>query len=105
MYQVSKFDKVKIVSICVHFWDGSDTLGEYNGAWGDCRTETCKGRVNKEVERSKGLTILHLETRPILCYQKFAFDVKEAELLYCRYHEDLCVYAYLQHEDGKSFYN
>ena len=28
---------------------------------------------------------------------------QEAELLYCRYHEDLCVYAYLQHEDGEKF--
>jgi len=69
-------------------WCATETndAGDFNHEWGHCDHDTCK------------------ETRPIRCFQKFAFNlVNEAELLYCRYNEDICVYAYLQHEDGQHY--
>ena len=42
------------------------------------------------------------ETRPIQCYKKLPhLDKDEAQLQYCKFTEDLCVYAELMHEDGE----
>jgi len=58
-----------------------DGDGEYYGPWGNC-DRNCK------------------EERPIKCYQKLAEEDGEPDLRYCRYTDDLCVYAFLKHEDG-----
>ena len=44
------------------------------------------------------------ESRPIRCYHKLSSDPaeEEAELLFCRYTDDICVYAWLRHEDGEA---
>ena len=41
------------------------------------------------------------EERPIRCYHKLAHEDQEPELLYCGYHDDICVHATLKHEDGE----
>ena len=49
------------------------------------------------------LILVFAESRPIRCYHKLASDPaeEEAELLFCRYTDDICVYAWLRHEDGE----
>ena len=42
------------------------------------------------------------ETRPIQCYKKLPnLDEEEAQLQFCRFTDDICVYAELTHEDGQ----
>ena len=41
------------------------------------------------------------EERPIRCYHKLAHEDQAPELLYCGYHDDICVHATLKHEDGE----
>lgn len=46
--------------------------------------------------------VMHVaEERPIRCYRKLAHEDQEPELLYCGYHDDICVHATLKHEDGE----
>ena len=53
------------------------------------------------------LILIFAESRPIRCYHKLASDPaeEEAELLFCRYTDDICVYAWLRHEDGEGSRN
>ena len=50
------------------------------------------------------MILMFPESRPIRCYHKLSSDPaeEEAELLFCRYTDDICVYAWLRHEDGEA---
>ena len=51
--------------------------------------------------KSTNLVMHVAEERPIRCYRKLAHEDQEPELLYCGYHDDICVHATLKHEDGE----
>ena len=71
------------------------------GAWGECDPSSCAAGEAPNVS-SIVCTLIFTETRPIQCYKKLAhLDEEEAQLQFCRFTEDLCVYAELMHEDGE----
>ena len=69
---------------------------------GETVIETAK--VGEDIQmffNVKIISIIFKEERPIKCYHKLAEEEGEPDLRYCRYTDDLCVYAFLKHEDGK----